>query len=349
MKFSRLVLAALALGCAQEPRPVPPDPAPLTVQASPAVEVVVPLSTPVLGTTGAPGNAVLATRLMARVRAVAVAEGDMVRRGQVLVTLEDGDLRARLDQARAGLREAEALFEQAGREAERRRQLHRDEALPQEGLDQAQTQETRAQSARQAAAAAVAQAEAELAYTQIRSPLDGVVVQRHIQPGDLSAPGAPLLTVESRDPLEVVAAVGERLFTSLATGQEVEVEIPALSQTLRGKVSALVPALEARSRTFRVKVALPNPDLSLGSGLYARVLVPTGERSALLVPAAALVREGQLEGVYVAEAGRARLRWLRLGQSRGDQREVLSGLTAGQQVICPPPPGLRDGQVVEVR
>lgn len=349
MKFNLVVLAALALGCAQEPQPAPPGPGALAVQANPAVQVVVPLSTPVVGTVGAPESAVLATRLMGRVRAVAVAEGDMVRRGQVLVSLEDGDLRARLDQARAGLRDAEALLAQASREAERRRQLHRDEALPQEGLDQAQTQETRAQAARQGAAAAVAQAEVELAYTQIRSPLDGVVVHKYVQPGDLSAPGAPLLTVESRDPLEVVAAVGEGLFASLATGQEVEVEVPALSQTLRGKVGALVPALEARSRTFRVKIALPNPDLSLGSGLYARVLVPTGERSALLVPAAALVREGQLEGVYVAEGGRARLRWLRLGQTRGDQREVLSGLAAGQEVICPPPPGLRDGQAVEVR
>jgi RND family efflux transporter MFP subunit len=349
MKLSLLVLATLALGCSAEPQRQPRDAAPLPVQVIAAVQVQVPVATPAVGATQAPASAVLATRLMGRVRAVPVAEGDRVQRGQVLASLEDGDLRARLDQARAGLRDAEAQLAQASREAERRRQLRRDEALPQESLDQAETQETRAQAARQAAGGAVAQAEVELAYTQIRSPLDGVVVRKYIQPGDLSAPGAPLLAVEQLDPLEVVAEVGENLYSRLAPGQEVEVEIPALSQVQRGRISALVPAADPQSRTFRVKVELPNADLRLGSGLYARILFATGQRPALLVPAAALVREGQLEGVYVANGGRAQLRWLRLGQARGDQLEVLAGLEAGQQVICPPPAGLRDGMPVEVR
>jgi RND family efflux transporter MFP subunit len=349
MRPNLYLLAALALGCgaAEGPRQAPGSP--LAVRAIPIAQVQVPVLSPALGATQAPVSAVLATRLMGRIRSVAVAEGDRVQRGQVLASLEDGDWRARLDQARASLREAEALRVQAGREVERRRNLHRDQALPQEGLDQAETQYARAQAAEQVARAGVAQAEVELGYTQVRSPLDGVVVRKYAQPGDLSAPGAPLLTIEQLDPLEVVAEVGESLFSRLSLGQEVEVEIPALSQRHQGRLTALIPTADPQSRTFRVKVELPNPDHRLGSGLHARLLLKTGERPALLVPEAALVREGQLQGVYLEAGGRAQLRWLRLGQARDGLCEVLSGLEAGQAVISPPPAGLREGMPVEVR
>ena len=349
MKLS-YVLAALALGCgASEPPPEAKNAAPLPVQVTRVVQTVVPVVTPAVGATQAPARAVLATRLMGRVQSVAVAEGDRVRRGQVLARLEDGDLLARLDQARAGLREAQALGTQAGREVERRRQLHRDQALPQEGLDQAETQYARAQAAEQSAQAGVAQTEIELSYTLVRSPLDGVTVRKYVQPGDLATPGTTLFEVEEQDPMEVVAEVGESQFSHLVVGQEVEIEIPALSQVYRGPLTALVPAADPHSRTFRVKVQVANPDYHLASGLYARMLLPSGERSALLVPAAALVREGQLQGVYVVADGRAQLRWVRLGQARGDQYEILAGLDSGQQVINPPPANLRDGLPVEVR
>lgn len=351
MKVSCYALAAaLTLGCgASEPRPEAQSTVPLTVQVTRTVQVQVPVVSPAVGATGAPASAILATRLMGRIAQLAVAEGDWVRRGQVLVRLEDGDLRARLDQARAALQDARALLAQANREVERRRQLRRDEALPQEGLDQAETQYVRAQAADQTARAGVAQMEIELSYTQVHSPLDGVVVKKYVQPGDLTTPGMPLLEVEQQDPLEVVAEVGETLYSSLATGQEVEIEIPALGQRRSGHITALVPAADPQSRTFKVKVALPNPDYRLGSGLYARLLLPTGTRPALLIPAAALVQEGQLQGVYLNVASRALLRWVRLGQARGDQYEVLSGLEADQQVISPPPANLRDGLPVEVR
>ncbi|MBI2501671.1 MAG: efflux RND transporter periplasmic adaptor subunit [Candidatus Latescibacteria bacterium] len=349
MKLS-YILAALTLGCgASEPRPEAQNAAPLPVQVTRVVQVQVPVVSPALGATQAPASAVLATRLMGRIDQVAVAEGDRVQRGQVLARLEDGDLRAHLDQARAALQDARARGAQASREVERRRQLRRDQALPQEGLDQAETQYARAQAAEQSARAGVAQVEVELSYTQVRSPLDGVVVRKFAQRGDLATPGTPLLEVEQHDPLEVVAEVGETLYSSLGTGQEVEIEIPALLQRRSGRITALVPAADPRSRTFRVKVALPNPDYRLGSGLYARLLLPTRTRPALLIPAAALVQEGQLQGVYLHVDSRAQLRWVRLGQARGDQYEVLSGLEAGQQVISPPPANLRDGLPVEVR
>ena len=350
MKLRRYVLAALTLGCgASEPRPGAPPTALLPVQVTRTVRVQVPVISPAVGTTQAPASAVLATRLMGRIDQIAVAEGDRVHRGQVLARLEDGDLRAHLDQAKAGLQDARALLAQATREAERRRQLHRDQALPQEGLDQAETQYLRAQAAEQTAKAGVAQMEVELSYTQVRSPLDGVVVRKFVQPGDLATPGAPMLVVEQQDPLEVIAEVGETLYSRLAIGQEAEIEIPALAQRHQGRITALVPAVDPHSRTFRLKVALPNPDLRLGSGLFARVLLPTGTREALLVPAAAVVREGQLQGVYLHAEGRALLRWVRLGQTRGDQYEILAGLEAGQEVISPPPANLRDGLSVEVR
>ena len=349
MKLAHCALAALTLGCGAKAPPSETQPAPLTVQVTRVVQVQVPVVSPAVGTTQAPARAVLATQLLGRIAQLAVAEGDQVRRGQVLVRLEDGELRARLDQARAALQEAQVLLAQAKREVERRRQLHRDQALPQEGLDLAETQYLRAQATAAFARAGVAQMEIELSYTQVRAPLDGVVVKKFAQPGDLATPGMPLLEVEQQDSLEVAAEVSETLYASLAIGMEVEIEIPALPQSCSGHITALVPAADPHSRTFRVKVGVPNSDYRLGSGLYARILFPTGTRPALLIPAAAVVREGQLQGVYLYAEGRALLRWVRLGQARGDQCEVLSGLDPGQQVISPPPANLRDGLPVEVR
>ncbi|MFH1570842.1 MAG: efflux RND transporter periplasmic adaptor subunit, partial [Gemmatimonadota bacterium] len=114
-----------------------------------------------------------------------------------------------------------------------------------------------------------------------------------------------------------------------------------------GRIEAVVPAADPASRTFRVKVVIANADGAVRSGMFARLRFARGARPAVLVPAAAVVRRGQLQGVFVVQSGRAHLRWLRLGNPWESEVEVVSGLNGGEVLVLDPDAQLRDGQPVE--
>jgi RND family efflux transporter MFP subunit len=223
--------------------------------------------------------------------------------------------------------------------------------VPQQSLDEAETGRARAAAAVANAEQAVREVQANLEYSEVRSPLTGSLVRKLVQVGDLSAPGVPLVEVEQLDPIKVTLEVSESDLAWVSAGQEVDVEIPSLrTQPLRrGRVEAINPAANLGSRTFQVKVVVANPDGAIGSGMFARVGFPKGTRGAVLIPAAAIVRQGQLEGVFTVSGGKGVLRWVRLGRFYGDRVEVLSGLDAGESVVIDGGSGLRDGAPVEVR
>jgi RND family efflux transporter MFP subunit len=341
----------LSWSCGHEEGPGRRAESAVPVEVARVETVQVPLVTRAVGSTESYARAALSTRLMGLVTEVAVEEGQAVRRGQVLVRIENQDLTARQRQAEAGLKEARAVQANAEKAVERLRNLRRQNAVPQQALDEAETGAARALAAVTTAEQAVREIEVNLEYSEVRSPLDGTVVRKQAHAGDLSAPGAPLLEVERLDPIKVTVEVNEGDLTWVAIGQEVEVEIASLRNApiRRGRVEALNPAADPASRTFRVTVVVPNPDGAIGSGMFARVGFPKGTRPAILVPAAAVVREGQLEGVYLIDGGQARLRWVRLGRAFGDRVEVLSGLEPGQRVAVGERTGLRDGARVEVK
>jgi len=344
--------AAFALGCGGGERQAAlVDEEPVAVRVATVEATQVPVLVKAVGSTEPHARATLGTRLMGRIAQVAVDEGDRVRPNQVLVRIENQDLNARRQQAEAGLREARAVLANAEKNVERMRNLHRENAVTQQALDEAETGYARALAGVAAAEQGVREVEVNLEYSEVKSPLDGVVVQKFAQPGDMAAPGAPLVAVEQQDTIKVTVEVNEGDLAYVAAGQEVDVEIEALktAPVRRGRVEALIPAADPGSRTFHVKVLVPNPDGAIGSGMFARVGFPKGQRPALLVPPEAVVREGQLQGVYAVVKGRARLRWVRLGRTWGEGVEVLSGLEAGTQVVTGDKTGLRDGRRVEVK
>jgi len=124
--------------------------------------------------------------------------------------------------------------------------------------------------------------------------------------------------------------------------------VPALGNLeATGEVGRIVPAADARSRSFEIKVAMPE-GLALKTGMFARVLIPLGGTGVLLVPESAVVEEGQLTGVFVAGDDQvARFRLVRLGKRYGDRVEIISGLREGQRYVTTVPLTLRDGMRVE--
>lgn len=363
--FARLVpVLVLAVACgggdeaahrgtaAAGQEPVPVDVArarlaevPRTVQVTASVE---------------PSRRVLpGTKIMGRVQAVPVAEGQAVSTGELLARIESRDLEAAMRQAEAGVASAEARLANARAQYERMVELHRRGSATAKSLEDATVAFRTAEAALEQARADVAAAGVTLEYAEVRSSLDGWVVAKEVEEGDVVQPGRALFTVEDLDPVKVVADVPEGEVTGIAPGDPVLVEVAATGYRAEGRVERIMPSGDRRSRTFRVKTLVPNEDAALKSGMFARVtLTPNGEgRRVLVVPRIAIVRRGQLEGVFVvddeAEPARARLRWVRLGGAAGAAPdapvEVLSGLSEGELYLVDPPPGLADGRAVEPR
>ena len=347
-------MAALACGCGgHETSEGGAAGAPLPVQLATVRLEQVPVTVTAVGTTEPYARATPGTRLLGRVLEVSVKEGQRVTAGTVLVRIEGGDLDARRQQAASGLQEAQAVLTNAETNLRRVRNLYQERAVPKQSLDTAETEHRRAEAAVAAAQGGLQEVDANLGYSTIRSPISGLVVRKFVQPGDMASPGAPLFTVEQQDPMKVTVEVGERDLPYIQAQAPVHVEIEALGGAGKnswvGRVEAIVPSADPTSRTFQVNVLVDNPDATLHSGMFARVGFQKGERPGLLVPETAVVRRGQLEGVFVVHQGQARLRWVRLGRAFGGQREVIAGLEAGESVVASGLERLRDGAAVEVR
>jgi membrane fusion protein, multidrug efflux system len=277
-------------------------------------------------------SATLSTRLSAAVREVTVEEGARVKRGDLLIRLADEDVRAQLAAAEMGLASASAH--------ERRiRELVAQRAATPSELEQAEAQRSQAQ-------AAVAGARASLAYTELRAPFAGTVQARRVNAGDLVGPGQPLLDMQGAG-LEVQASLSEGEARGLLLGRRLRLQ--AGDRRAEAEVTALTPGGDPLSHRRFLRARVVTGGEGLRSGTFVRVEVPGAPTAPAQawVPRTAVVERGDLTGVFVADEGRALLRWLSLGEPAGDRYPVRAGLKPGEAVIDEPG-ALRDGQSVEV-
>jgi RND family efflux transporter MFP subunit len=313
------------------------------------------------GTVEPSRRAMPGTKILGRVDEAPVAEGEAVAAGQLLARLESRDLQAAIHQAEAAIAGAEARLENARAQHARMTELHARGSATAKNLEDATSDWRTAEAGVGQARANLAAARVTQGYAELRSPLDGWVVAKEVEVGDMVQPGRPLFTVEDLDPAKVVAEVPESEVRGFAPGDRALVEVAAMGYRAEGRIDRIMPSGDRLSRTFRFEVVLPNPDGTLKSGMFARVTLPrAATRPMLLVPRSAVVRRGGLEGVFVVDgdrsgmepvpgSGTARLRWLRTGATRGDEVAVLSGLEEGERYVVEPPAGLADGAPVEVR
>lgn len=321
----------------------------LSVRTAEAREEAAPSTTAATGVVEPIRRATPAGRLMGTVTAAPFQEGDRVRAGQVLVRIDVQDLAARRAQVLAQVREAQTVLRDAETNLTRMRALSAEGAIARIQLEQAETGVARARAAVETAGAGLRELEANAAYGAIEAPFSGVIVRKMVEVGNLAAPGQPLFVLEDLSRVRVVAGVGEEAASRLRKGERVSVEIAGGGLQATGVVEAVLPSGNPSARGFRANVLLDNPGLALQSGMTATVRVPTGSGGeappALTIPADAVVRRGQLTGVFVADGGVARLRWIRLAEADGDRVRVLSGLRAGDRVVVGPErERLQDGQ-----
>jgi multidrug efflux pump subunit AcrA (membrane-fusion protein) len=374
-------LAVLLAGCGEKKeeraavsRPGEADVASGIVLAIVAAETV-PTVRELAGSVQAAAVSQVSARIMAQALSVLATEGDVVKKGQLLVRLDDRELRAKVLQAEAGVRQAEAGLQQAAagrRQAEaglhqaeaqrelasatheRYRALLEGRAVSRQEYEQIAAQERMARGAVAQAEGAVAQAEGAvaqaesgmaqaasaveeartwLAFAEVHAPAAGRVIARRIDAGSMATPGAPLFAIEQEGRLRLELPADSSLSASVVKGTPLAVSVEAAGFTGTASVTDVVSASDPVSRTFLVKADLPaHPGLR--SGQFARVTLGLGTREAVTIPEAALVRRGQLDGVFVVEAGeRLAYRIVQAGRETSPgRREILSGLSAGERI-----------------
>jgi RND family efflux transporter MFP subunit len=270
-------------------------------------------------------------QVSAQIRSVAVQPGESVRRGQVLVSLDDRQFRSRLDQVRQAAVAAGAAHTQARSEHERIRNYFEAEAATEQQLEKAREVLTRAAAEVRRTEEMVREAEIALGYTRIQAPEEGRVLKRLAEPGDLAAPGRPLLLLETSGSFRLEAFVREGLVKQVSAGSRLPVRIDALELETRATVEEIVPYADPQTRTFLVKAALPKKT-GLYSGMYGKLRVPVKDLEVVVVPAAAVRSVGQLEMVSVREEKHWRSRFVKTGRNLDGQVEILSGLMGGETI-----------------
>jgi RND family efflux transporter MFP subunit len=284
-----------------------------------------------VGTVRAKLHAVIEAKVSGKIEQMLVVPGQQVTNGGLLAEIDAREIQAQYDQAAAVRQQAESDLKRAT-------DLFQQKILSSSEYDSAQSKF-------HVADAAAAQAKTLMGYTKVIAPFNGVITRKAADVGDLAAPGKTLLEMEDPSRLRLEADVPEALLGKVKLGDPLPVRVDALETNLTGVVSEIAPSADTGSRTFVVKLDLP-PTSGLRAGQFGRVAVPTGEISALRVPAAAVIQRGQLELLFVVADGHAQLRIVKTGKRVGNEVELVSGVDAGEKVVTEGADHLQDGQPV---
>jgi len=330
-----LGLAAVRVKRSREKADARPLPA-----VAPAVEVaavtqgVVSETRHFLGEVSGAEEALLSSRILAPVTRVAVREGDHVRRGQVLVSLEAGELDTAVRASSAGVSSAEAAFRTQRDASARDRILFEAKAVSQEGWDRSRANEAAAQSRLVAARETLDAAQRRMGYASIVAPFDGVVSRRDVDPGDLAAPGRTLLVVVRGSGVRVRVKLPAEMLGGVVTGQPIWLD--ASNSRVEGRITRVFPAMDASHlATVEADLAKAPPGLVAGATLGVDVQVASAE--GLVVPSRALLEGEAGAFVFRVTDGRTHPISVRTASRSQDGVVVTGPLRVGDRVVLAQP------------
>ena len=332
-----VIAVALAMGlaaCSGE------EPAKTAAQAQRTVQaetlVVQPgesvATTAVPGTVEALESVRVASRIMGYIRNIAVVEGQTVKAGQRLFSIDPLDIEGAVEQARLGVQHAESALKEAEAHYKRFENLYKEDVVTRQNFEKMKLNYDMAVTRAAQAKSGLSTARGQMRYATVTSPISGVVTQKLANQGDIAAPGHPVVMVENPARLQVRAAVPETIYRGLRSGAQVMVEVDGQDKPVAAKIAQIAPAADPMTHTYTVKLDLSAPGLK--SGAFARVLFPTGARQVLAVPQGAVLDRAGIVGGFVGDAqGTAQYRMVRVGKNEGGLVEVLSGLNPGDRVV----------------
>lgn len=353
-----LVVAALARALWPAGETAGKGPQKVPVRVAQAVAQDFPLTLETVGRVQASETVTLRARIDGQVAQVLLQEGRPVRAGDVLVRLDDAELKARLAQAEAILARDEAQLANARIQLERLEALKTKNYVSDDMLRTARTEAASLAAAVKGSRAAVENARLQLSYTVVRAPFEGRIGARVVSPGSAVRANDTVLAVINRlHPVQVAFAVPEKFLgrlQPLREGRRMKVEITADSDdSLRaeGLADFIDNAVDPSSGTIQVKATLPNRDDRLTPGAFVKVSLALATlKNAVTVPTAALQQGGENTTVYVIDVDKkARLRPVHISAQRDDIAAIADGLKAGETVVIDGRLRLTPGATVQVQ
>lgn len=340
-----LAMAALSfmlLGCSQADKPAAPAAAGGPPPALPVVVAQVrtePLTDRLraVGTLAANESVLIRSEIPGRVERIHFEEGQPIKAGEPLITLDGAEYRAQVAQTEATVTVNDLNFRRAA-------DLVKTNMLSQQEYDQAQ--------ARLAESRALLQRhQVMLAKTVLRAPFDGAVGLRLVSPGAYVQPGQDLVNLEDIDPLKIEFRVPERHAAAMTVGRPLSVRLDAVpGRQFVGEIYAIDPRLDAATRTFALRGRVPNEERLLRPGMFAQVELTVGERpQALVIPEEAIVPRGENLFVFKVVDGKVALTPVRTGLREPGMVEIVEGLAAGDTVVTEGQMKLREGMAVAAR
>ena len=337
-RWQILVLLLAIAGCGSKDEANVPavSAAPQTTIHAGVVEVKVsevPIRVEVTGQVETVFQATLSSRIQGTIEEV-VREGTHVKKGQTLIELDNRDLQAELERTVAEVENAKAHLARV-------KNLYEEDAVSKQEMENA----TRTFKVSEANRRAVL---AQLSYTVVKAPFDGVITERKVEAGELASSGQTLLKMEDPNRLRLEAMVAENDLKAIALGHQIVVIIDALpDESLLGTVSRILPAGDPQTHTFTVKVDLPATP-GLRTGMFGRLQLEKGVSRTIVLPSPAIIERGELTSVFVVDQDHvAHLRWVRVGRRFNQQIEILSGINEGERVMIDASRG-SDGAIVQM-
>ena len=276
--------------------------------------------------------------------------GDQVRRGDLLVRLDDTSIRDALASAEAASRAASLAFEQATRQLERMKTLRASGMASAQALDDAEGRRNATQSEVEAAKARVVLARQQLGRTEVRAPFDGIVSDRRVSAGDTAQMGKELLKVIDPNSMRFEAMVSADHVGEVKAGQPVHFRVNGYGeQEFAGKVRRVNPSANATTRQVELLVDFVGDKQPKLAGLYAEGKLETATRNSITVPATAVVRDGEKASAFRLQGAKLQKVAIAVGErdARTGEFVVTSGLAEGDQVIRHPSALLKDGQAIQ--
>ncbi len=281
-------------------------------------------------------NVFVSSEMMGQLTSVSIREGQYVKKGQVLATIDSDNLDKTIDELTNQLEFATTIFEKRDRLWKKNIGTE---------IDYLQAKNNKESLEKQ-----LATLETQLAKTEIKAPFSGVIEQVPVKQGEIIQPGAPVAFLVSNADMYISAEVSERYVGKFKKGDATQVTLPSLGEEFSSVITSVGNVINPASRTFTIELRLPKVDSYLKTNLIAQILLTDYTSEEAIVIPSRIIQE-DLEGnfVYLVNGKKAKKVHVELGQSYDNHTEVLAGLTEGEVVVDKGNRTIGDGSLVSIK